>query len=835
VKELARLTLRGRRGQVVALAATVLFSAILIGTLGVLLETGVRGTVETGEYAQAPILVGARQSRAVDSDVDMAVPGRALLPGSLVDEVAAALPSSRVVADRVVPATFVGSDGDAIPVESHPWPAFDLGNRELTSGRPPTSPDEVAVPGHLARTNELGLGDRAPIGFGDEAEEYTVVGLTSADDSGVDAPDIFLTDEHVTTRDNTDGRVAAVGVWPAGDDDTDSLDGIAERNGARLWDPGDRGLIEVVRQGEAKSALVSAAGAFGALVFIVAVFTVMALTGLQIRERSRELAMLRVVGATPKQVKHLLRREIRLVALAASVPGAIVGPTLGVFLVGAIRSWGILPRGLEPVVGPLPFVVPVLVGLAAAEIAARVALRRVVRGSPLVHLDGPDESAATSPRAVRRTVVGLTILLVGLAMACAPWYLSGEAATGLPGLSGLVIALSVAPLGPVVVRVAARFVGRHAQLSAPAYLALESVRMRAARVGSALAPIVLGVALSTTQLFSGATIGAVAADQARTGRQVDLVVTSSGTGVGDLTADAVRDVPGVRSADAIVTTRVLARGAGRDSSWQTVSALGTSVDRVERYADLGSHEGAPPRPQVGEVALGVQGADLLGARVDDTIAIVLPDGRSLERQVVSIYERGLGFGEVLLPIADLRGSTGSGLASELAVTVEEGAAPAEVAAGIDELLTTRPGLTVTSAPVVNEPASAPGEAAFQITLLLMLFGYIAIAVVNSLVVATLARRSEFSLLRVVGVSPAQRRQVTRWEAVFLATTATVTGTLATLPGLIGLTYALSNGERLVPAIDPVAYVVVVALTFVLVTVGTALPARMAMRDIDAGR
>jgi putative ABC transport system permease protein len=194
----------------------------------------------------------------------------------------------------------------------------------------------------------------------------------------------------------------------------------------------------------------------------------------------------------------------------------------------------------------------------------------------------------------------------------------------------------------------------------------------------------------------------------------------------------------------------------------------------------------------------------------------------------------MGFGDVLLPISDLRPATGSGLASALAVTVDESAAVSEVTAALHDLLATRPGLAVTPSPVVNEPASAPGEAAFQVTLLLMLFGYIAIAVVNSLVVATLARRSEFSLLRILGVSPAQRRRVPRAEAVFLAATACVTGTLATLPGLIGLTYALSNGARLVPAIDPVVYAVIVVLTFVLVTAGTALPARLAMRDVDAG-
>ena len=841
MKELARLSLRGRWGQVVALAVTMLFSAVLIGAVGVLFETGVRGQVGTGEYRAAPVLIGAPQSVPVDGDVAMAIPGRALLPGSLVDEVVAELgPEARVVADRIAPASLVvgSGSGDAVAVEAHPWAAFALGDRDLAAGRAPERPDEIAVPGHVARTHGLGIGDRAGIAFGDQPDEYTVVGVTTADDDGIDVPDVYLGDAAAAPFDQVDGRVAAIGIWPAGaddpsvDDDTagiDGIDGIAERHGARLWEPGDRGLLEVVRQGQAKGTLVSVAGAFGGLAFVVAVFTVMALTALQIRERSRELAMLRVVGATPKQVQQLLRSEIRRVAVIAGALGGIVGPLVGGAMIGVLRSWGVVPRSLQPAFGPLPTVVAVLAGVVAAEIAARIALRRVVRGSPLAQLDGSDDAPGRSRRPVLRTVIGLTVLLLGVAMSLAPWYASGEAATALPGLSGLVVALSIGPLGPVVVRTAARVVRRSGRRSPTAYLALESVGTRAARVGGVLAPIVLGVSFSCVQLFSATTMGAVAGDQVRDGLRADLVVTSSGTGIGPATAGAVAEVPGVTASDAVVATRVIARVPGGDISPQTLTAVGIAPDRVARYADLAPRRGGDLRLGDGEVALGVQGAATINAGVGDTVTLVLADGRSVDRQVTAIYQRGLGFGEVLLRVADLQPATASGLPSALAVGVGDDADPREVAERIHELLATRPGLEVTRSGVVDGPAAVPGEANFQVLLLLVLVGYIAIAVVNSLVVANLARRAEFGLLRVVGATPRQRLLVPRWEAVFLAATACIVGTLAALPGLVGMTYSLSNGDRLVPAIAPAAYAVIVAFTFALVMAASAVPARAAMR------
>jgi putative ABC transport system permease protein len=830
MNRLARLTLRGRVGQVAALAVTVFFSAVLVGAFGLLLETGARGQISTGEYHKPPLLVGPRQSVPVEGDVDMAIPGRALLPASLVGDIANALPTSRVVADRIVPATFNSGD-NAEPVDVHPWSAFTLGNRELSSGHAPAGPDELVVPGQLAHSHGLNVGSQVKLGFGDQAVEYTVVGATTADDADVDVPDVYLSDAQIAARGNTDHRVAAIGVWPQEKADAGILAHLAAQHGARLWDRDDRGSIEAVSQGQAKGNLASSAAALGAIALIVAVFTVMALTSLQIRERSRELAMLRIVGATPRQVKRLLRGEIRMVAALAAVFGGAAGPFLGALMIGAIRSWGVVPRTLDPVVGWLPFVVAMLTGLVAPAIAARVALRRVVRGSPLAQLDGGDEGLAESPRMVRRTVVGLAVLALGVVMALAPTYASNvDVASALPGISGLVMALSIGPLSPLVVRAAAWAVRRPAARTASTYLALRSIHHRAARVGGVLAPIVLGVALGAVQLSGSATSSAVSAAQFQAGYRADITVSAPTTGVGDRTADLVRNVPGVSSATPFVTTAVIVPApSGSDSGPQTLKALGIASDKAERYADLEPTNGNPIRLRQGDVALGVLGAAELGAHVGDEITIVLPDGQSIKRHVSALYERGLGFGDVLLPIGDLQAATASGLPTGLAVAVAASESAPKVEHRIHHQLADRPGIKVSDSPSADTRDGSGGEGKFGLLMLMILFGYIAIAVTNSLIIATLSRRSEFALQAAIGATPRQRRGIWRWEAIFLATVACIVGTASALPGLIAMTYALSNGDRIAPAIDPILYTGIVVFTFVLVLTATALPARAIMR------
>jgi putative ABC transport system permease protein len=123
-----------------------------------------------------------------------------------------------------------------------------------------------------------------------------------------------------------------------------------------------------------------------------------------------------------------------------------------------------------------------------------------------------------------------------------------------------------------------------------------------------------------------------------------------------------------------------------------------------------------------------------------------------------------------------------------------------------------------------------GDAALQVMLLLVLLGYIAIAVANSVVITTLGRRREFSVLRVVGTTPAQLRRVGRVEGVFLAAAGGVVGMVLAAPGLAAMAYALSHGATIVPSIDPVSYAAVVTATCALALGVSAVSTRLAMRN-----
>jgi putative ABC transport system permease protein len=111
--------------------------------------------------------------------------------------------------------------------------------------------------------------------------------------------------------------------------------------------------------------------------------------------------------------------------------------------------------------------------------------------------------------------------------------------------------------------------------------------------------------------------------------------------------------------------------------------------------------------------------------------------------------------------------------------------------------------------------------------LFVILGYVALAVVNTLVMATAARSREFALLRLVGTGVRQVRRMMRIEAAIVIAIAVVVGTVAALPPLVGLSIGMT--ESPVPYVAPLVYAGIVAVTALLGLLAIGIPTRLALR------
>ncbi|MER2220252.1 MAG: ABC transporter permease, partial [Rhodococcus sp. (in: high G+C Gram-positive bacteria)] len=115
----------------------------------------------------------------------------------------------------------------------------------------------------------------------------------------------------------------------------------------------------------------------------------------------------------------------------------------------------------------------------------------------------------------------------------------------------------------------------------------------------------------------------------------------------------------------------------------------------------------------------------------------------------------------------------------------------------------------------------------SILAVLVLLGYLAVAVVNTLVAATAERSREFALLQLVGSRTRQVREMMRIESLMVVGIAVVVGSLIALPPLMGIAVAVSGQP--IPAISPAIYGAIVAVTAVLGFISIAIPTRAALR------
>ncbi|WP_412077998.1 FtsX-like permease family protein [Streptomyces xanthophaeus] len=561
----------------------------------------------------------------------------------------------------------------------------------------------------------------------------------------------------------------------------------------------------------AKDLLTALGGSFGGTATLVAVFTAAGTVALSVGQRSREFALLRAVGATPRQIRRTVATEALLVAPAAGALGCLPGYALASWWFGRLKAKGAVPDAVELSASWIPLAAAVGIGLATALLAGWAAARRPARIRPGQAL------AAAAVERLRpgwiRTPLGLAALAGGAA--CAGLAATGSGADAADASLGVVMLfmLAVALLGPLIARACAAVLGLPLRVGGPsASLAAANSRTHARRLASAITPIVLAMAFSSTLVFLHTSEDRAVMRQQQTGLLADHIVTAPPSDV------ANRPLPaGVTAAVPVTRTSVLAvLGSGADRWMQSATAqavTGSGAD-LAQVQDLGVREGSLAALRPGTVAVDRTLADSAKAGLGDRLHLHLPDGTAAAPEIVAVYTRGLGLGVVTLPAADLTGHITSPAPTELLV---RGGSPALAELGA---VTDRKGWTAA------QDQGRELNAWANTTMAAVLGGFAAVAAANTLVMTVLDRRRELRMLRLVGSTRRQVLSMLRWEALLITGAGITLGSAIALATLFPLTRALTGAA---PHIPPLLYGSFVAAALLLGLASTTLPARRALR------
>ena len=844
VASLAWLTIKGRPYGFVAAFVAVLAGAATITAAGVLLESGLRGGGEPERYAGAAVVGGADQSPPVRGG-SATLGERVTLPAGRVDEVASVEGVKSAVGDVGFPVSAVTADGEVVvgpggsPALGHGWASAALGPFGLEAGRAPGRDGEVALDADLAARSGTSVGGTVDLALGSTPDRYRVVGIVNPPGS-VRQSAVFFDDGQARALTGQPDRVDTVGVLAdAGVGPDELARRIEDEVGGVVTYTGDaRGDAESLDAGVARSFLVQISAAFGGTMAMVVMFVVASTLALSLRQRRRDFALLRAVAAGPGQIRRMIGAEALLVSAAGAIVGAVPGFFLAFVLRDALAGVGALPADFRLALSPLPALAAIGLCVAVACLAALIASRRSARVSPV---DALGEAAVEQPE-LGRFRVALGVLLVPVALLAAvvvPLVVPGEAAVAGAASSALLLIFSVALLGPRlltgVVGASAGALGR--LFGAPGFLAAANARANARRLNSATAVLIMGITLAAVQIFTATTTLAAAQEQARAGLVADRVVTGTASGVSPEVAAGLRSVPEVGSVTEVARTQVFATyGEFGAAVTQPYAAQGIDAAGAGANLDLDVRSGDLDRLRGdGTVALSRMVSETMRAGLGETVDLRLGDGATIRPRVVAIYGSGLGFGDVTLPQDQLVQHTTDRLNAAVLVKAAGGADPAALDGALEEALGPYPTATVADRAsfAARQNGDLAGQSLVTVFLNVVLLGYIAIAVVNTLVVATAARSREFALLRLVGASSRQVRRMMRAETAIVVLTAIVVGLLAALPPLVGVSLGLA--ESPIPSISPAALAAIVGIAALLGWSSIMIPTAVAMRarPVDA--
>ncbi|GAA0234001.1 ABC transporter permease [Cryptosporangium japonicum] len=803
---LAGRLLRHRWGTAVATLVALAAGVAILTGMGTLVESGLRYRAEPHRYAGADLVVArpevSRTVKGFDGDTTtttVRLPDGGAVPSSLADELARVPGVRRAVAD--VPVPLGNSDATG-----HGWSSADFAGDRLVAGAAPTTDDQVVV-GRGAGTP----GSTVDLVVGGVPRRFTVSGVVD----GTTA--VYFTDARAAALSPTPGRVPAIALR-ADPSAVATVTRLADASGAHVFAGDAKGRAEPSPELDARDLLIQLCGAFGGYVVLLVGFVVAGTVGLSVRHRRRDLALLRAIAATPGQVRRLLLVE----AVLLSGVGAALGVPLGVLATrwvhGQLVGHRFVPDSFPLVPGALAAPAAVLLTTLVAVLATLAASRRVTAIRPTEALG---EAAVETGRGSRARLVSGLVTLAGAATLSTTTLGTGglvAVATATGMLYLFVIAIGL--LAPWINRFAARVLDPVLRVvwGSSGYLAAANLRANARGAATVLTALVLAVGLGGSVWFLQDDLERTTVDQRHDGTLAQHALVS-GAGLPAAALADVRAVPGVTAATPVRTTTVVVPAF---DGIEPAGAQAVDPATLTRTVDLDVTEGSLAHLGEHTVAVSTLRAASSNWTIGDEAGITLADGTPVTLEVVAIYRRGLGFGDVTMATATVAGHTATGLDDQILVRSDPGTDLAAVAAR-------HPGSRVVGRDDLTAGlADDLAISAWANKLLIgVLVGYAALAAANTMVVAALARRRELAVLRLVGLTARQVKRMVHAEQVGLLGTALVIGGVVAAWTLASVVRALTGSP--VPYVPPLGIAAVVGGATLLALATTVLPVGRLLR------
>lgn len=528
---------------------------------------------------------------------------------------------------------------------------------------------------------------------------------------------------------------------------------------------------------------------FGWVALFVGSFLIYNTFRIVVTQRTRELALLRALGASTRQVRVIVLLE----ALAIGVIGALLGLGFGVAIAYGLQV-GLPAAGIELPTASLS-VQPrtVIVGLAAGSVITLVAglipARRAAKVSVMAALrDDPAGPARTG--FVRRTVAGGAILALGVA--ALSFGLFGDTGSGpspivYVGVGAAVIFLAIFVLSPLAARPITNLLGAFTErvLGTAGKLARRNAMRSPRRTAATAAAVMISITLVTLASTLTGSIRGTIDDVLANDVDAEVIVRPAGQFADPTLGFTPEIAERVKGLDEVADLTRIHAGWGRIVSETEIDHGETRVDIQEGFvtgAEPNLADFIPPdafegtlRPGPGELIVERAIADNYRLDLGEVLTIEFEQGGERSFTLVGIAEGRAWAGIIAISADEWISAFGIDQHSQVDVKAAPGVTADELKAAIEPLLADYPNVAVQTFEDLQSEAEAQLNGLLNFILALLALAVVIgmLGVTNTMALSVFERTREIGLLRAVGLN----RRTTRWMVRSEASLVSVFGAL----------------------------------------------------------
>jgi len=723
----------------------------------------------------------------------------------------------------------VGDPGQGAPTFGESWMTVpELNPYRIAEGHAPTNADEIVIDRHSAKTGGIHVGDVTTVLTKHGSDRFTVSGIATfgdADSMGGASAVLF------------DGPTAQALVADAGQVDAVAVvaaDGVSQdqvrANIAEVLPADAEVLTGAQITAETQTAVKDGMSffstfllSFAFIALFVGAFIIFNTFSIIVAQRQKEMALLRALGASNRQVTRSVLVEASIVGLLSSAAGVGAGIGVARLLQMLLSALGLdVPAG-SLVVSTATIVTCLAVGTVVTLASAIIPARRAGRVPPIAAMR--EVAIDHAARSRRRIVIGSVVLAAGIAVLVAG--LSGGTVS-LVGIGAAVMFQAVSILAPVLARPVARLIGapmaRFGGVSGT--LGRENAMRNPKRTASTAAALMIGVALVGFIMTFAASAKASVNSSIDRDFHGDYVLDTGTFGIGGVSHTLATDLAARPEFSAVSAARFAA--ASIDGSVTELNSFDAAT--VSSIFDIDPKQGDVASLGNDGIAVEDSNATAHGWTIGSKIPVTFAEG-STTLTVKAIFGDGTWTGNVFVDHAVLDSFGIDPLDAKVYVRTAPSVDAATARGVLDQAASSYP-----SVEVMDHAAFKAAKAGDINKLLNLIYALLALAIIialigitNTLALSIFERTRELGLLRAIGMTRSQLRATVRWESMIIALFGTAMGLVIGLFFGWSLIHALADKGFDAFVVPVGSLLVVAAIAAVAGVVAAVLPARRAAR------